>query len=317
MINIVIIGVGGIGKRHLSSIMDSEIEKKIYCVDIDENALNDMVECRKNNISLVKEIAELPRIEFDFALFSMTSKGRREMYDELVNHTKIKNILFEKVLFQRVDDYRHVLKDVKKRNINAWVNCARRQMESYWNLRKRLGNSKYMEIHITGGEWGMACNTIHMLDMIEFISGDREIKIDKTDFFPLIKESKRTGYKEVYGIILGSGKVLKNFSILCMPGCRIPMKIEITTENGRFVIREDLRKLFYMDRDVKYQEKVECFEIPYQSQMTQFVMEDIIKAGSCKLTSLDESVRMHLMLVNPLISFFEENGMEKGICPIT
>lgn len=317
MINIVIIGVGGVGKRHLSSIMNSEIEKSIYCVDINENALDAMTECGKNNVSLIKRIADLPRIEFDFALFSMTAKGRREMYDELVNHTKVNNILFEKVLFQKIDDYRHVSKDLEKRGINAWVNCTRRQMESYQNLRKRLEGSRYMEIHISGGEWGMACNMIHMLDMIVFLSGDECIELDSVDFLPLIKESKRGGYKEVYGMIAGSGKFLKNFSISCIPDCRLPMKIEIITENGRFVVREDLGKLFYMGEDTQHLEKVEPFMLPYQSQMTQFVMEDIIKRGKCKLTPFDESANLHLKMIDPLISFFEKNGMEKGICPIT
>ena len=317
MINIVIVGVGALGKRHLSSIMNSEMEKNIYCVDINENALDTIPAYAENRISLVKRIVDLPKIEFDFALFSMSSKGRREMYDELVNHTKINNILFEKVLFQRVDDYRHVLEDLEKRRIKAWVNCSRRQMESYQNLRKRVEGSSYMEIQISGGEWGMACNTIHMLDMITFVSGDKNIKIDRTYFFPFIADSKRAGYKEVYGIISGGGKNIKSFSISCIPDCRIPRKIEITTENGRFNVREDLGKLFYTDADHEYQEKTEDFEIPYQSQMTQFVMEDIIKTGTCKLTSFEESAFLHLMLLDPLINFFEENGMEKGICPIT
>lgn len=317
MINIVIVGVGALGKRHLSSIMNSEIEKNIYCVDIDPHALDDMYECKNTNVTLVKRISDLPQVEFDFALFSMSSKGRREMYDELVEHTKINYILFEKVLFQRVDDYKHVMEDLKQRNINAWVNCGRRQMKSYQNLRKRLEGSQYMEIHISGGEWGMACNAIHMLDMIAFLSGDQQIKIDQTDFLPLIKESKRSGYKEVYGMILGSGEFLKNFSISCIPDCRIPLKIEITTEDGRFIVREDLNKLFYICKDTQYQEEEELFEIPYQSQMTQFVMEDIIKKGTCKLTSIEESAHLHLMMLNPMINFFEKNGMEKGICPIT
>lgn len=255
MINIVIVGVGALGKRHLSSIMNSEMEKNIYCVDINENALDTVPAYAENRISLVKRIADLPKLEFDFALFSMSSKGRREMYDELVNHTKINHILFEKVLFQRVDDYRHVLEDLEKRRIKAWVNCSRRQMESYRNLRERLEGSRYMEIQISGGEWGMACNTIHMLDLITFVSGDQSIKIDRTDFFPFIADSKRKGYKEVYGMVVGSGKFLKNFSISCIPDCRIPMKIEITTENGRFIIREDLEKLFYTDADYEHREK--------------------------------------------------------------
>ena len=317
MINIVIVGVGGVGKKHLSSIMNSKIKKNIYCIDINENALDDMPECEKKKVSLVKTITDLPKIEFDFALFSMTSKGRREMYDEMVNHIKVNNILFEKVLFQRTEDYEHVLQDLKKKEIKAWVNCARRQMEFYQNLRERLESFRYMEIHISGGEWGMACNAIHMLDLIAFISGDKSIKINEVNFLPLIKESKRPGYKEVYGMIFGSGDFLKGFSISCIPNCGLPMKIEITTENGRFIVREDLKKLYYMNEESQYQEQNEAFEFPYLSQMTQFIMEDILRKGTCRLTSFDESASLHLMMLKPLMNFFEENGMEKGICPIT
>ena len=57
--------------------------------------------------------------------------------------------------------------------------------------------------------------------------------------------------------------------------------------------------------------------MPYQSQMTQYVIEDILLKGTCKLTTYEESSRMHLEFIKPLIEFFEKHGMEKGLCPIT
>ena len=57
--------------------------------------------------------------------------------------------------------------------------------------------------------------------------------------------------------------------------------------------------------------------MPYQSQMTQYVIEEILTNKTSRLTSFNDSSRLHLEFIRPLIKFFEKNGMETGICPIT
>lgn len=316
---IVIVGTGALGKRHLSSILDSEMALDVYCYDINPNALEgfeweDLY--HNKSLKIVPSFDELPE-QIDFAVFAMTSKGRREMFDRLVNATKVRNILFEKVLFQREEDYRHVGQRLKELDIHAWVNCARRQMDSYQNLRKELEDAKEMRIFISGGEWGLACNAIHELDLIEFLAGSNETVVDKLNLQPLIAESKRPGFKEVYGTISGSSGKCSEYTINCMDGSKSPVVMMISSDIGQYIVIESKAKLICMTAETGYEFKEKPFEIMYQSKMTQAVMEDILLRGVSRLAEYDESARLHLQLVRPLIEFFERKGMGAGICPIT
>ena len=49
---------------------------------------------------------------------------------------------------------------------------ARRQMKFYRKLKKQFSNKNIKKIKIIGGNWGLACNSIHFMDLIEFLSDD-------------------------------------------------------------------------------------------------------------------------------------------------
>lgn len=313
---ILVVGLGALGKRHLSSILNSSLPLDIYCYDINPNCLDSFTfEDKFNNKSfcIISDFAEISS-EIDFALFSMTSKGRRSVFDLLVNKVKVKNILFEKVLFQKLEDYSHVSSELRRLNIKSWVNCARRQMDSYQALRTELKHAKEMYIDVSGSEWGLACNAIHEIDLIEFLSGCTETNITKLDLLPIIGESKRSGFKEVYGSIYGNCGKCKEFSITCLHDSNSPSVFHISTDEFQYIILEGQNKLIKISTD-KYE--ISDFVMPYQSHMTQYVIEDILLRGTCKLTTYEESSRMHLEFIKPLIEFFENHGMEKGLCPIT
>ena len=316
---IVIIGTGALGKRHLSSILNSGLPMDVYCYDINPKAM-DKFEWKdtfhNKTLNIVSSFDAFPE-EIDFALFAMTSKGRREMFDQLTDKKQIKNILFEKVLFQKPEDYDHVGSRLKALNIRAWVNCPRRQMESYQKLKKELADAEEMRISVSGGEWGMACNAIHELDIIEYLAGSGNTCVKELKLLPVISESRRVGFKEVYGEISGCSGRCRQFSLSCMKGTDVPDMMTITSDIGQYIIIEGKQKIICMTAKNGYELEERPFVIPYQSQMTQFVMEDILLKGTSRLTEFDESARLHLQLINPMIRFFEENGMEEGICPIT
>lgn len=317
--NVVIIGTGALGKRHLSSILNSELALDVYCYDINPHALDGFEWDNKFNnktIKMATSFDEFPK-EIDFALFAMISKGRREMFDSLVEKCVVKNVVFEKVLFQNVEDYGHVGKRLRELNINAWVNCARRQMDCYQNLKQRLSQVKEIRINISGGEWGLACNVIHEVDLVEFLSGANDTSIEKLDLLPLIAESKRPGFKEVYGTISGKSGRCTNFSINCMKGTDVPDILTISTDVGQFIILEGKRKLLSMTKENDYELIEEEFVLPYQSQMTQLVLEDVLLRGTSRLAEYDVSARLHLQFIEPLLKFFNDNGWEEKSCPIT
>ncbi len=46
------------------------------------------------------------------------------------------------------------------------------------------------------------------------------------------------------------------------------------------------------------------FAIPYQSQLTDLVAEEILSRGSCGLPGFRESTRLHLALMAPLLEVY-------------
>lgn len=273
---ILIIGLGNLGKRHLSSILNSKLKMNVFCYDIKINALEDFEWTNTYGNKTLKTISSFAEVgeEIDFALFAMTSSGRRDVFDELINSTTVRNILFEKVLFQTVEDYEHVQKELTRLGIKAWVNCARRQMDSYQQLKKELEAAKEMYIQVCGSEWGMACNSIHEIDIIEFLSGGKETHIENLNLLPQVYDSKRAGYKEVYGTISGKSGKCKNFSISCLHGSDVPDVMTILTDVGQYIIIESQKKIIKMTVQNSFQLDIADFDMPYQSQMTQYRLSE-------------------------------------------
>ncbi len=171
MYNIAIIGLGKLGKRHLQSVLESELPLNIYCMDVNEYALKDFTwENRFNN----KEIFFKTNMDnfpdnIDLAILSLSSKQRREVFEELIKISAVKNVIFEKVLFQKIEDYEVVESILKEKKINAYVNCSRREMKIYQDLKADMDECEFFDVQITGAEWGLGCNCIHMLDLIDYL----------------------------------------------------------------------------------------------------------------------------------------------------
>lgn len=316
MYNIVVIGVGALGKRHLQSILNSKYDLKIYCIDPDEHALDGFLDENQsenkemffsNNIDIVPK-------EVDFALFSMSSNGRREMFEQLVERAVVKYIVFEKVLFQKVEDYFAVKKKLTEHGIKAYVNCVRRIQKDWINLKKEMDTTETFEYHMTGGRWGMACNIVHMLDTIAYLAGCDDIILLDLNLKNEIIESKRKGYKEFFGTVSGKCGKCNNFSISCYD-TDIPSIIDIITPDYRYRINEvegECAKATIGGQVIETN-----FKMKLQSQLTETYMESLFETGALALTSFEESMKIHLSLIEPLIDFFVRNGMEERLCPIT
>ena len=242
---------------------------------------------------------------------------RKDVFEQMISKSKVKYIIFEKVLFQKMEEYFEVEKLLEENGIKAWVNCARREQDSYRELKKIVDKSKYFTFQMSGGGWGLGCNGIHMLDLVQFLSASQECKIDRLNLLPVVEESKRRGYKEIYGTVYGScGKCL-SFSITCFHNSTSPSRVELSGDNFYASIEEGVHKLSFMCEDEGWKTDTQVFPLYYQSQQTQKVMESIINTGDCNLPKYKESMQLHLTYIEPLIKFFEEQGLERGLCPIT
>lgn len=315
MRNIAIIGVGALGKRHLQSMVELQSQYDIYAVEINEEIIN-VLNKEFPYVNFITTVEELPN-ELEAVVIATNSNIRRVLFEDLINHSIVKNIIFEKVLFQKVDDYYFVRDKLIDLGINAWVNCARREWNSYKLLKNELESHNELYISVIGGQWGIACNAIHILDIIEFLAGNEIESIDISKLENNIVESKRSGFYEFFGSISGASGRCKNYIISCMDNSELPLCIEITTEKSRYIINEGKNYILVSDSESNGEWKQKEFHQVYQSQMTARVLESIIDTGKCNLPTYDSSMKLHLKYILPLLDFFEANGMEGNICPIT
>lgn len=316
MYQLAIIGVGALGKRHLESVLKSEIPIKVYVVDNNKETVDEAVALSGGRATGLTEVGLLPKI-LDIVIIATSSAVRRMVFEELTGHCRVQNIVFEKVLFQRMEDYFAVEKELEQQEIRAWVNCARREYDSYRELKKAVDKCSRFSLWVAGGDWGLGCNGIHMLDLIEYFGGIGKCEITNVNLVPVVEESKRKGYKEIFGTVAGICGKCEAFSITCFQGSTLPMKIGISGDNFQCVISEGEKKIQVMRAENSWEIEEKGFLINYQSELTQKVVESILENGTCRLPDYRQAMNLHLKYIKPLISFFEDQGEERGLCPIT
>lgn len=317
MITVAVIGIGNLGKRHLQSIVEVfTSDAEIYAVDVNDEALKTISDIYAGKVKCLSDINGLPKI-IDAVVVATNSNVRRKIVEGLLTNITVKNMILEKVLFQKEKDYFVIDELIKKCNVNTWVNCARRSWDSYQAIKNIFDTDKELYIDISGGEWGLGCNCIHMLDLIQFLTKSEECTVNVSKLEPGLAESKRKGYFEFYGVVQGTCGKCRDYKIRCLRNTNVPVLIEMLSENRRVVIDESHKSISVCSRESGWTWEVKEFPSQYQSQLTGKVISEIINSGESPLTTYTESMKLHISFIRPLIDFFNKEGLEGKTCPIT
>ena len=128
-------------------------------------------------------------------IVSTNSDVRFKVTLDIIKKAKVKNIIFEKFLFQKQKDYSSMLKLLHIKKISSWVNCPRRS-PTYIFIKKLLKNKKRFHDECKDN-WNMGSNTIHFLDLFFFLFGEK-LKL-KSKKYSLIKvNSSRKNLKSFW-----------------------------------------------------------------------------------------------------------------------
>ena len=149
MRNLVLIGAGQLGSRHLQALSKVNFPTKIEVVDPLPASL-DVARSRFNempfnpNISGINFYSSLNDIskEIDLAIVATNADVRADVIRMLISSCNVKNLVLEKVLFQKVEDYVEILSLLEGDGINAWVNHPRRMFQFYKKLKQLLNGSR-------------------------------------------------------------------------------------------------------------------------------------------------------------------------------
>jgi hypothetical protein len=305
-----VIGIGNLGLRHLESLINSKMNLEIYALDPSmtaiQNAVNFTDEINYDekliSVKFISKIGELPK-DIDLVIVSTNSNIRFKVVNNLLLNSKIKFLVLEKVLFQRLKDYEDCNSLLENNNVITYVNCPMRSYQIYTKIKSLIDHSAKIKMLVSGGDWSLGCNSIHYIDLFSFLNNSSIITCD-LNLDKEIINSKRNGFIEFTGKL----KVTHKESSLLLNSVKdksFNKVIKIYSKENLFILNENSANFEHFIGDKKISNY--NFNLPYQSEITKVFASDLLTTGKCQLPTYKESMEMHIIIINELINFVKSN----------
>jgi hypothetical protein len=312
--NILIVGAGQLGSRYLQGLALSKLSLNIFVYDINQCSLDiaknrwrDVNQLNSNNAYFITTYDTIP-LEIDLTIISTTANVRESIILTLSNKFHIKNWVLEKVLTQSIESLNKINFILKSSNV--WVNTFFRTVELFKKVKENTTKGA-LNFEVTGGNWGLACNTIHILDFIYWWTQENIDYIDVTSLERKWFESKRKNFWEVNGKI---NIYFKNSikATLISDDSASPFLIKIISDSEEWLINWDESSAVRND-GLKYVSKIKL-----QSETTSDLVSSILINNKSELPTLESSVYLHNHLLESLLLHWNKNKKtQDNILPIT
>ena len=317
MINILIVGVGEIGSRYLQGLSKCENTLNIYVLDVKEESL---VRAKKRWLEVTnKEIKHkvfyidtinlIPKY-IDVCIIATTSNIRPEIVKIISKFSSIKYWILEKVLAQSDSGLTEIQSNVKN-SCRAWVNIPRRIMPWHQEIKFNLGLKKPISVKISGGSWGLACNSIHFLDLFEWWTDEtiEEVCTNSLDFKWF--KSKRVSNWEIHGTLHSKYSNGSIASFTSKPD-NSDLNICISDNSLSWKIIESVGIAQRSDGYQIYG------KLPFQSEITAKLIDQILTNGNCSLPTIENSIKMHRIYIKAMLKHWQIHSKETTqVVPIT
>ena len=324
MKNIAIIGSGQLGSRHLQGLALIDIPVNIHVLDTNLASLQ-VAEERYNQVAVndnIKSVLFLQSIDdlpnnLDLVIIATNANVRCLIIKDLLARKTVHNFVLEKVVFQNVSDFEDVSKLFEDKGIKAWVNCARRMFPFYKDLKLKLADDGPISISVQGGNWGLACNSIHYFDLLAYLANSTKLSVC-TDFLDReILDSKRPSYIELSGLLLG--KIEGNRISLYSGKNEGSDIMTIKSDSYLLLIDESSGLVKISDLESNWEWREESLKIiSFQSELSHLFAKDILLNRNCQLSTLDESYQLHEPFLNEIIGLYNNiTNSDIKSCPIT
>ena len=315
---VAICGIGNLGRRYLEGVLYCDSVEVVHVYDISQDSLNacEEVLCRSGGGRATKSTMEvclhgsidaLPT-DLDLAIVATSADVRPQLVDELSSHARVGHYVLEKVLAQDESGLDRLL-DVTSTS-QAWVNMPRRMMDWHRRLYYSIRGNGPISMVVSGGDWGLACNAVHFMDLLAWWSGAAPRAVDTNLLEPAWSPAKRKGFWEVHGsmsVTYADGSLL----ILNADHSTEPVAIEADAGGMAWLINESdgvARRSDGFSQPGVYE---------LQSEMTPRLVDSILTSGTCALPTLEDSVGIHRVLLQGLSDHWARSGGRKNGAPIT
>tara|TARA_Y100000768_G_scaffold223840_1_gene168947 strand:+ start:18340 stop:19266 length:927 start_codon:yes stop_codon:yes gene_type:complete len=263
-INALVVGVGNMGQFHCESLADHGFS--VFCVDPIFKEIK--------NVCWSKDIKSLERDKFDVIIISTTAKLHYPVIEELRNNRIFsKNIIIEKPLFCNRSDYDNFKKISENEDVEYYVNLPFYYQSQINQIINEFNLGMLEKYKCNGTNWGLACNILHDVSIIDRISNIDGSDIRGIVFHQtLIEESKREGYLEVYGQLKMKIKDI-DIEIESKKGSNFSKLIELEFTAGKIEISFNNENIKIFKSGKTHQRS---FDIPRASKLTGQISKQII-----------------------------------------
>ena len=325
--NIFIIGSGNIGSKHVQSLTKLKKKVNIYVVDPNNKNLNRTKNIyyknsSNKNISNIFFYSHLVKInkKIDIAIVATNSNMRKQVIENLLSINSVKYLIIEKVAFQNINDFKHIINLLNKKKIKCYVNFPRRLFDSYQKLKKKIAKEKQIHLSCVGINWGMACNSLHMLDLFKYLTNAKKILVDEISLKNKVYKSERKGFIELKGTLKFKTPNGDTLHLYDQTGDKNKITfggIKIENKNFLYSIQENFHKIVCINNKPRLKVYVRPFKFIHQSNLTNIFVNDLLNNKEIQLTKIKEAYDLHKIILEIFTKHIQKYGKNIKGCPIT
>ncbi|GHA53291.1 Gfo/Idh/MocA family oxidoreductase [Pontibacter akesuensis] len=322
MKNNLIVGAGQLGSRHLQGLLKYNKPQNIFVIDPSVESLR-IAQQRSGEVEHMHKVYfvsnwdKLPN-NIDIAIIATNAGVRESVVTKLLEDHAVKFLILEKVLFQKQKSYDEVRAMLLDKGVATWVNHPRRMMRHFQQIKQEIQSvGTSITLHTYGMNWGLACNGIHFIDLVSYLSGSSVDTLDAVWVENEVLDSKRSGHIEFVGTIKGTLENGSLFTITSDRGTPGILTTSISADKYRWIVTEGAgNEVVSFNHENKA--VVSEYTVEYQSTLTTRLAEQLFKKGTCDLPTYEEAYQAHVPYLEVLLEKYQQlSGQLTDTCPIT
>ena len=312
--DILVIGCGQVGSRHIQSLASAKFGVVIYALDNSDESLQkakiifNKVENKHKytKLIIVKKLVDI-LTNIDMAIVASNSNVRAQLILSVLDKFTPKHIILEKVLFNKIADYKKFEEIFNKINTKVWVNQYMGYEFSFLSKHFNSNDNFHMKV---SGNWGLCCNSVHYIEIFHHLCGRIPINLKSYSFETEYKKSKRDGYFELFGTIDIVSSKSQRLTLECSPEKpELVKNIEIMTDSKKLIDTwvDEYHNCNFIDSGVTLTERHYSRR---QSERTLDLVVSLKDYDSCSLPSYQQSSFHHLLILEQFRNKFFDLGID-------
>lgn len=318
MINVLVVGFGGMGCRHAQSLLsDPDIPCRIVSVEPNTEKYQlglQRIGSTEEQIKNYMAVDDVPH-QIDVAIIATTSGPRFAVTKQLIEKG-VKYFLLEKIVFQSEAQFEEISALLEQHGAVAYCNFVNRYFDNYNFIRNYISQNRNpaykVKMDVTGGEFGVGCNAIHYIDLFCFLTSSNDTTILSANLKELESGNKRgKEYTEFSGTLFAQNSIGDTINITSFHDFNEGIVTTIRYGDRIFKFHESRELAIYTTPE-------SITELPFlllkTSKLTSVLVKEMLD-GTCRLTTVQETRRNHAELFrifNDALSLKQDD-----LCPVT